>query len=139
MSEHPPTSIGIEYDRQDYDSRLSSRTESLKIIGVAQQKQSLFYHQVTQLFYRIIQKHDPIKKIIPRLINLQKILKQIFNNQKHTKIRITQIIMINLLPIHQIIILPKRISQAQVTKKMIRVKKQQKKRKTSKFLWSFTF
>ena len=39
MSEHPPTSIGIEYDRQDYDSRLSSRTESLKIIGVAQQKQ----------------------------------------------------------------------------------------------------
>ena len=139
MSEHPPTSIGIEYDRQDYDSRLASRTESLKIIGVAQQKQSLFYHQVTQLFYRIIQKHHPIKKIIPKLINLHKILKQIFNNQKHTKIRITQIIMINLLPIHQIIILPKRISQAQVTTKTILVKKQQKIWKTSKFLWSFTF
>ena len=49
-------------------------------------------------------------------------MKNIFNKLK--KIEITQKIRIKLLKIHQIIFLPKRMSQVQVTTKMILMKNQ---------------
>ena len=56
MAELPPTSVGIEYDGQYYDSTLSTRSESLKSTIVTQKKR-LFYHQEAQLIRRRVQKH----------------------------------------------------------------------------------
>ena len=134
MSEHPPTSINIEYDRQDYYSKLTSRTEShISTVVTRHKKIRLFYHQVKKLLFRIFQKYHPIKKITPKIINLLKILKNIFNNLKHTKVRITQIIMLKLLSIHKKIILPNIMSQAQVKMKMLLIKTQDIKAKTGKY------
>ena len=85
MAEHPSTLIDIESYRQDNDSTLYIRTESQKCIAVTQHKNIiLFYHQTTQLLHRIFQKHNPIKKIIPKIINLFNIFTKIINNLKNT-------------------------------------------------------
>ena len=133
MADHPPNSIDIDSIRQDYDSTPASTTESLKSTVVTQKKVRLFYHQLTQLIYRRVQKHHPIKKIgffrhkVTHLFNRR--------TRKHHPInmiipklikllKITHIIMIIFLPDHQIILLPKRMSPVQVTNKMILMRNQ---------------
>ena len=54
----------------------------------------------TQLLYKGVQKHHPIKKKVPKIMKLLSILKKIPNNLKRKKIGITQMIMVNLLKIH---------------------------------------
>ena len=88
---------------------------------------SLFYHHITQLLYKRSQKYYPINKIIPKLIKLLNIYKNRFNKLKHTQIRITQMLMINILPIYQIILLPNIFSQFQVRTKIIMTKNQRHK------------
>ena len=97
----------------------------------------LFYHQITETLYRRVQKHHPIKKMITKRINLLKIMKKILNKLEQ-KISITHMIIIDLLPMHHIILIPKRMSQVQVTMKMILIKDQDIKIENIKCLSSFT-
>ena len=71
---------------------------------------------------QISTKHHPIKKIMPRILNLLKILKKRLNKLKHTKIRVTKMITIKIITINEIILLPKITSQVQVTTKIILMK-----------------
>ena len=112
MAEHSHASINIEYDRNSNDSTLSSKTELHKInIVTPHKKIRPFYHPLTQILYRIFQKYRPINKKIPKGIKLLKILNNIFNNIKYKKIGTRQMIMLNLLIIHQKILLISIMSQ----------------------------
>ena len=72
---------------------------------------------MTQLLYiiketQISQNNHPIKKRSPKIINSLNILKQVFYKLKHTNRRMTQ----------RIMLIPKIMSQFQVTTKMILIK-----------------
>ena len=106
------------YIRQYNESAFSSsRTGSLKITVVTPQKNQSFLPlgdtNTLQIHPNLKNpKNHPIKKIPPKIIKSLNILKQVFYKLKHTNIRMTQMI----------ILIPKMMSQFQVTTKMIMIK-----------------
>ena len=117
MAKHPTTLIDIESYIQDDDSALSSQTKPFKItVFTPQKKYVLPSYKTTPL-----QKKPKTSPNTEDNTKNNKVNKYIeadnIQPKTHTKINITQIFMISILTIHWIIILPKRISKVQVTKK----------------------
>ena len=112
MSDHPHTSIGIESYRQDDDSKLVSRTESLKIIFFTLQK---IYKYVLPSGNTTPLQNEPTtscnKEDNPKTNKITKYIEAEIQQAKTQKNGITHMTMVHLLSIHQIIILPNRMSQ----------------------------